>query len=62
MAILAGKRYVCSTCGTEMLVTRGSDSGLTCCDQPMHLRGTPATPRDAAEPPAPAPPAPEERV
>jgi hypothetical protein len=34
-----GKRYICASCRTEMLVTRGGDGQLSCCGQPMHLRG-----------------------
>jgi desulfoferrodoxin-like iron-binding protein len=35
-----GKRYVCSTCGSELLVTRGGDGTLSCCGKPMDIRGT----------------------
>lgn len=38
MANQTGKRYVCETCGAEMLVTRGGDGNLICCDRPMQLR------------------------
>ena len=34
----AGKRYLCSKCGTEMIVTKGGDGGLTCCGQPMEQK------------------------
>jgi desulfoferrodoxin-like iron-binding protein len=48
-----GKRYVCSTCGSELLVTRGGDGTLSCCNQPMQIRaagGTSAAPASAARP------------
>ena len=34
-----GKRYVCASCGSEMLVTRGGTGTVSCCGQPMQLRG-----------------------
>ncbi|MPZ14330.1 MAG: hypothetical protein GEU73_07880 [Chloroflexi bacterium] len=37
-----GKRYVCPSCGSELLVTRGGSGALACCGQPMQLRGTSA--------------------
>lgn len=43
------KRYVCSTCSTEMLVTRGGEGTLTCCDRPMQLRGAPSAPKPEAQ-------------
>lgn len=45
-----GKRYVCSTCGSELLVTRGGSGSLSCHDQPMQLRAPP-TPRAAGTTP-----------
>jgi hypothetical protein len=39
------KRYVCSACNTEMLVTRGGEGTLTCCGQPMQIRGASAAPK-----------------
>jgi DNA-directed RNA polymerase subunit RPC12/RpoP len=30
-----GKRYVCSTCGAEFIVTKGGDAELKCCDKPL---------------------------
>ena len=30
-----GKRYQCTKCGTEMIVTKGGQGSLSCCDQPM---------------------------
>ncbi|MCC7368543.1 MAG: hypothetical protein IT306_08975 [Chloroflexi bacterium] len=38
MANQTGKRYVCATCATEMLVTRAGTGTLTCCGQEMQLR------------------------
>ena len=45
MANETGKRYVCSSCGSEMLVTKGGDGSLICCGQPMQLRGSTAAAR-----------------
>ncbi len=39
MANQTGKRYVCGKCGSEMLVTRGGNGELACCEQPMQPRG-----------------------
>ena len=33
-----GKRYTCSQCGSEFLVTRGGDGALKCCDRPANLK------------------------
>jgi desulfoferrodoxin-like iron-binding protein len=33
-----GKRYQCTKCGTEMIVTKGGEGNLSCCDQPMQLK------------------------
>lgn len=30
-----GKRYVCTKCGSEMIVTKGGNGTLSCCGQPM---------------------------
>ena len=49
MANEVRKRYVCSSCNTEMLVTRGGDGTLTCCDQPMQIRGAAAPKPEAQE-------------
>ena len=38
MANQVGKRYQCTKCGTEMIVTKGGDGGLSCCDQPMEQK------------------------
>ena len=34
MATETGKRYVCSECGSEVLVTRAGDGTIKCCGQP----------------------------
>ena len=39
MTAQAGKRYVCQVCGSEMLVTRDNGVDLTCCGQPMQVKG-----------------------
>lgn len=38
LANQVGKRYVCSVCGSEFLVTKGGSGTLTCCNQPMNLK------------------------
>ncbi|MCZ6534934.1 MAG: desulfoferrodoxin [Chloroflexi bacterium] len=38
MANQTGKRYVCSKCGSEFLVTKGGDGALVCCNQPTQLK------------------------
>jgi Desulfoferrodoxin, N-terminal domain len=39
MANVVGKRYLCSVCNSEMIVTKGSPNGqLSCCGQPMQLK------------------------
>ncbi len=38
MANEVGKRYVCSECGTEYVVTKGGDGQLTCCGKPMEIK------------------------
>jgi desulfoferrodoxin-like iron-binding protein len=43
------KRYVCSACNTEMLVTRAGEGTLTCCGQPMQIRGAAAAPKTEAQ-------------
>ena len=30
-----GKRYLCTTCGFEFIVTRGGGGELRCCGQPV---------------------------
>jgi desulfoferrodoxin-like iron-binding protein len=51
MANETSKRYVCTTCGSEMLVTRGGEGTLACCGQPMVLRGSPAASQQPTSPP-----------
>jgi desulfoferrodoxin-like iron-binding protein len=34
----AGKRYQCTKCGTEMIVTKGGEGAISCCGQPMQLK------------------------
>jgi desulfoferrodoxin-like iron-binding protein len=50
MANQSGKRYVCATCGTEMLVTKAGEGTLTCCGAEMQIRG--AVPAASAQQPA----------
>ncbi len=38
MANVVGKRYQCTKCGSEMIVTKGGDGELQCCQQPMQLK------------------------
>lgn len=38
MANQAGKRYQCTKCGTEMIVTKGGEGTISCCGQPMQLK------------------------
>ena len=38
MANQVGKRYMCTQCGSEMIVTKAGPGGLTCCSQPMKLK------------------------
>jgi len=33
-----GKRYQCTKCNSEMIVTKGGDGGLECCGQPMQQK------------------------
>lgn len=48
MANQVGKRYVCSTCGSELLVTKAGAGILSCCGQPMQLKVAASPPtRDA---------------
>ncbi len=34
-AAQTGKRYICSKCGAEYIVTRGGDEEIKCCDIPV---------------------------
>ncbi|MBI5284839.1 MAG: desulfoferrodoxin [Chloroflexi bacterium] len=33
-----GKRYQCTKCNTEMIVTKAGDGALGCCGQPMQQK------------------------
>ena len=50
MANQRGKRYLCASCGTEMLVTKAGAGTLACCGQPMDMRAGGA--KVGAKPPA----------
>ena len=38
MANQVGKRYVCTTCGAEFIVTRGGDGEMHCCGKKMEIK------------------------
>ncbi|MBM4433313.1 MAG: desulfoferrodoxin [Chloroflexi bacterium] len=38
MANQIGKRYRCSKCGAEVIVTKGGTGTIKCCNQPMELK------------------------
>jgi len=38
MANNVGKRYICTKCGAEVIITRGGTGTLTCCKQPMEIK------------------------
>ena len=38
MANQIGKRYRCTKCGVEFIVTKGGDGAIHCCDQPMEQK------------------------
>jgi len=38
MANQVGKRYKCSKCGAEVIVTRGGNGAVKCCGQPMEQK------------------------
>ena len=38
MATQVGKRYICTKCGSEFIVTRAGEGELECCGQPMELK------------------------
>jgi len=38
MANQVGKRYRCTKCGAEMIITKGGTGTITCCDQPMEQK------------------------
>jgi len=33
-----GKRYKCSKCSAEVIVTRGGEGTVMCCGQPMEIK------------------------
>ena len=33
-----GKRYICSQCGSEFIVTKGGSGSIICCTQQMELK------------------------
>jgi desulfoferrodoxin-like iron-binding protein len=38
LANQVGKRYQCTKCNSEMIVTKAGDGGLGCCGQPMQQK------------------------
>ena len=38
MANQVGKRYRCTKCGAEMIITKGGDGTIMCCGQPMEQK------------------------
>lgn len=38
MSVQIGKRYVCTKCTAEFIVTRGGEGQLFCCQQPLELK------------------------
>ncbi|HEY78670.1 MAG TPA: desulfoferrodoxin [Dehalococcoidia bacterium] len=38
MANQIGKRYVCTKCGAEVIVTRAGDGTVNCCGKPMEQK------------------------
>jgi desulfoferrodoxin-like iron-binding protein len=38
MATTVGKRYQCTKCGSEMIVTKGGEGTLQCCGQQMQQK------------------------
>jgi len=38
LANQTGKRYVCSKCNSEFIVTKGGDGAIACCQTPMELK------------------------
>lgn len=35
MANQVGKRYICTSCGAEFIVTRGGEGKMKCCGKPV---------------------------
>jgi len=44
MANQLGKRYSCSTCGTQVLCTKAGEGEVTCCGKPMEIQEAKAIP------------------
>ena len=38
MANQTGKRYFCSKCGSEFIVTKGGNGTIQCCNLPMQIK------------------------
>lgn len=38
MATESGKRYTCTSCGAEVIVTKPGKSDLRCCKRPMQKK------------------------
>jgi len=38
MANQVGKRYVCTKCGAEFIVTRAGEGTMVCCGQAMEIK------------------------
>ena len=38
MANEIGKRYCCTNCGAEVIVTKAGDGAVQCCDKPMEMK------------------------
>jgi len=38
MANTVGKRYRCTKCGAEIIVTKGGTGAVCCCGQPMEIK------------------------
>ena len=38
MANQTGKRYSCSKCGAEFIVTKGGEGTINCCSEPMQQK------------------------
>jgi desulfoferrodoxin-like iron-binding protein len=38
MANVVGKRYRCTKCGAEFIVTKGGNGTMKCCGQPAELK------------------------
>jgi desulfoferrodoxin-like iron-binding protein len=38
MANTVGKRYRCTKCGAEVIITKGGTGIIICCDKPMEIK------------------------